>query len=114
MVTKEQAITARHFHYIGKHDCSKTVGPRGGITTRITEVRASGKCQTWKRDPLRFRLPIKYGLYESWEITQDNAADFHIESECPLDQQNQPSQEALDALKWIRNTQRLGGPNNGD
>jgi len=86
MVTKEQAMTERYFHYTGKHDCNKTVGPRGGVKVFITEVRASGKCQTWKRDLNRFRLPVKYGLYESSEITDRNNEDWHVASECPLNE----------------------------
>lgn len=85
MITREQALTAHHFHYTGKHDCKRTVGPRGGITTTITEVRCSGKTQTWKRDTTRFRVPVKYGMYEYSEINQDNAGDWHVGGDCPLD-----------------------------
>lgn len=27
--------------------------------------RVSGRVKTWKRDPLRIRVPIKYGLYDN-------------------------------------------------
>jgi hypothetical protein len=85
-MTKEQAMDQKtqyaEIHYTGKHKCTKTIGPRGGETIKITRVRASGKCQTWKRDQNRFRLPVKYGLYESYEINQDNCEDFHLASEC--------------------------------
>jgi hypothetical protein len=84
MVTKQQAMTATTFHYTGKGPCTRTVGPRGGITTRIIAVRRSGKTQTWKRDTARFRTPVRYGLYENTEITQDNAHDWHTEADCPL------------------------------
>jgi hypothetical protein len=85
MVTKEQAMTERYFHYTGRHDCAKHVGPRGGVTYKIVEVRRSGATQTWKRDTNRFRVPVKYGMYESGEITQDNCGDFHLASECPIE-----------------------------
>lgn len=64
--------------------CTRTVGPRGGITEKVTRVRPSGGLQTWKRDPERFRLPVKYGLRESSAITQDNAGDWHLAADCPL------------------------------
>lgn len=83
MITKEQAVTCDTFHYTGRHQCSRIIGSRGGITEHITRCRRSGKTQVWKRDAKRFRVPVKYGMYESGEITQDNAIDWHIESECP-------------------------------
>ncbi len=76
------------FHYTGRHECTRTIGPRGGITVKVTSCRRSGKTQTWKRDPARFRVPVKYGLYESAEITEANAADWHLASECPLNAHN--------------------------
>lgn len=88
MITKAQAIECGQgggsIHYTGRHECKRHVGPRGGVTVSITRVRPSGRCQTWKTRPEEFRLPIKYGLYESSEITHWNAADFHLASECPL------------------------------
>jgi hypothetical protein len=88
MVTKEQAVSAGYratFHYTGRNGgCKRTVGPRGGVTESIVSVRASGACQIWKRDAGRFRLPVKYGLYESSAIEQTSAVDFHLASDCPL------------------------------
>ena len=84
MVTKEQALTANHFHYTGRHECTRTMGPRGGVTELVTSCRRSGATKTWKRDPARFRVPVKYGLYESGEVTNENAHEWHVESECPL------------------------------
>ena len=84
MITKEQALTAKEFHFTGKHECLRIEGPRGGLTLRQTVCRRSGQTQTWKRDTARFRVPVKYGLYESGEITQDNAQDWHAAGDCPL------------------------------
>lgn len=84
MVTKQQAMDTRHgteFH-IGA--CKRTTGPRGGVTETVTRVRVSGRCQTWKRDEQRFRLPVKFGLYRSLAITHINADDFHHANDCPL------------------------------
>jgi hypothetical protein len=75
MVTKEQAVNARHgdeFHFTGKHDCK----------VRITRVRVTGKCQVWKTSPERFRLPVKYGLYESSCIDDSNAGSYHAAKDC--------------------------------
>jgi len=94
MITKDQLTAcradgfcdgiAREFHYTGRHECTRTVGPRGGVTVNITSVRRSGETQTWKRDAARFRVPVKYGLYESFEITEQTASDFHLPEDCPI------------------------------
>ena len=90
MITKEQAIALGrdHYgstciHYTGGHPCRRDVGPRGGIVDVVTRVRPSGQCRTWKRDPERFRLPVKYGLYQSGEITEQNADCWHRAEDCP-------------------------------
>lgn len=84
-MTRNEAIGAYYgqtFHYTGRSACAVVTGPRGGQTEKVTRVRVSGKCQTWKtRDD--FRLPVKYGLYESAAIDQDNAAEFHSPADCP-------------------------------
>ena len=82
MVTKEQAMTERYFHYAPV--CKRIVGPRGGVTVKTENWRASGSCKTWKTRPNEFRLPIKYGLRQSSYLTQAEAHDFHVERECPL------------------------------
>ena len=85
-MTREDAIKAWHgqtFHYTGRHDCKRETGPRGGIKETVMRVRVSGTCQTWKTRPADFRLPVKYGLYESGAIDQGNAAQFHKPEDCP-------------------------------
>lgn len=42
------------------------VAMRGG---RWWRARRNGRAQTWKRDPARFRIPIKFGLYGTGAIT---------------------------------------------
>lgn len=87
MITKAQA-TSLHYgqelHYTGRHACTRTVGPRGGVKMTVTTVRQSGQCKVWKRDPNRFRVPVKYGMYESSYIDETNCADYHLASDCPL------------------------------
>ena len=66
MITKQQAVDARHgdiFHHVSETNADGTP----------LRVRVTGKCKTWKRDTNRFRLPVKYGLKQSLAIDQDNA-----------------------------------------
>jgi len=84
MVTKEQVLINEHFHCETIRKCSKHIGPRGGVTESIVNVRASGKCKTWKRDPNRFHRPVKFGLYESFWIDETNGNAFHLPENCPL------------------------------
>lgn len=92
MITKDQAIatTAQwghtEFHY---GDCQRLVGPRGGVTVKIETWRTNGACKTWKTRPAEFSLPIKYGLRDYSYITERNAGEFHLASDCPL---NQPAE----------------------
>lgn len=39
-------------------------------------VRVTGKCKIWKTRPFEFRLPVKYGLYQSGYITHDNCDEW--------------------------------------
>lgn len=90
MMTKQQAMACQHgqeIHYTGRHECTRTVGPKGGETVNVTRCRPSGRCQVWKTRPLEFRLPVKHGLYESGEVTHLNCLDFHLASECPLNRE---------------------------
>ena len=34
-------------------------------------IRVSGQPKTWKRDPNRFEIPMKYGMYESARFSWD-------------------------------------------
>lgn len=92
MVTKEQLFSQGfgtiHLHYTGKHPCNRTVGPRGGVKVDITECRQSGQIKTWKTRPGHFHMPVKYGMYESWYVDQDNASDFHLPEDCPLQKED--------------------------
>ncbi len=87
MITKAQAMALSHgagLHYTGRHNCTRTVGPRGGVKVSIVDVRTSGACRTWKTRPEAFRVPVKYGMYESFEINEGNAGDFHVPADCPI------------------------------
>lgn len=47
-------------------------------------VRSSGKCQTWVTRPEEFKLPVKYGLYESGYITHANAHEWTLYEPAPV------------------------------
>lgn len=118
MITKEQAIklgdgTIRdEIHCEVVRNCQRTVGPRGGVTEKIVRVRPSGRCQTWKRDTARFRLPVKYGMYESSEITQENADAFHLAADCPTEKEKQLQTDVALArgLQATINESKLAAP----
>ena len=81
MVTKEQAQTAHKFHC---GDCTRTVGPRGGVTVAQMVYRRNGRTQTWKTRPTHFSVPVKYGMYEYGYVDHTNASHFHTLGDCPL------------------------------
>lgn len=69
MVTKTQAMNARHGEYFHHVELKNADGTP-------LRVRVTGRCKTWKTRPLEFRLPVKYGLRESTAITEDNAHEW--------------------------------------
>jgi hypothetical protein len=81
MVTKEQAMVANMFHH---GECTRTEGPRGGVTIRVEQWRRNGKTKTWKTRPTEWSVPIKYGLRDCAYISQRNADEFHTAEDCPL------------------------------
>lgn len=68
-------------HYVGRGGCS-TQNPNKPIV--VVRYRVTGKPKTWKRDPYRVTVPVKYGLYDHAYITEQTLSDWHLESECPL------------------------------
>lgn len=61
MVTKDLALVAREF----------TDG--NGRTWR-----RNGQTKTWVRSPERFRVPVKFGLYDYGYVTELNASQFDV------------------------------------
>ena len=98
MITKAQALAIRYNQVFHFGDCTRFVGPRGGVKDSIVQVRASGGCKTWKTRPEEFRLPVKYGLYESGAVTQENAQDFHLVEDCPIENEQRKRDQALDSI----------------
>lgn len=84
MVTKEQATVSNRFHFKG---CTRVIGPKGGVKVSQIVLRRNGKTKTWVTRPGAFRIPVKYGLKFCTYITNDNAHEYHTESECPINQE---------------------------
>ena len=68
MITKDQAMTRLLFKHVSLKDS------RGNPVV----CRAAGKCQTWKTRPEEFKLPVKYGLYQHFYITPENAHEWNV------------------------------------
>jgi hypothetical protein len=71
VVTKQQAISANYRHNF----LHATFKDSKGNPMRC---RVNGKCKTWVTRPNEFKLPMKYGLYQYFYITPDNANDWDI------------------------------------
>ncbi len=41
-------------------------------------ARVNGKLQLWKTRPNEFRLPMKHGLKDTFQLTQDNADQWTL------------------------------------
>ena len=81
MITKEQALTSDIFH-LGI--CTRHVGPRGGVTEKVTAYHRTSQTKTWKRDLEKFRVAVVHGMHRHSFITPDNAQHWHTEADCPL------------------------------
>lgn len=82
MITKQQAETMGHgtrLYFSDTYNHSAAAGAtqyrnyNGSIQTigvreegnKIREMRVTGKVKTWKTRPEDFKIPVKYGLYQS-------------------------------------------------
>lgn len=70
-MTKEEAIAALHRDTLHH----KTLKASDGEPVRC---RVNGQCKTWKTRQDEFKLPVKYGLFQCFYITQDNANEWSI------------------------------------
>jgi hypothetical protein len=70
-LTKAEAVDLKYgtiLHHIIKRNADNTP----------MRLRVSGKCQTWVRRPDEFKLPVKYGFYESGYLTPQNAGEWYV------------------------------------
>lgn len=83
MLTRQRALTSDEFHH---GECTRTVGPRGGVDLKQTRVRRNGMTQTWVTRPTEWRLPVKYGIRarDQFSIREYDAAQWHAREDCPL------------------------------
>lgn len=80
-MTKDQILNTREFHV---DECTRVIGPRGGVRETIHVWRRNGVTKLWKRTPGRFRIPVKFGLYDHGYIDAGNISRFHAAEDCPL------------------------------
>lgn len=71
-VNVESALKATRFY----HRKLKYKG-----SDRPIEVRKMGRVKTWVRQPDRFRVPVRYGMYDSFYIDNDNAHEWAVRPE---------------------------------
>lgn len=71
MITKAIAQTLTHrtiLHHVSLKNSDGTP----------VRCRVNGKCQTWKTRPDDFRLPVKYGLKDCFDITHFNGGEWYV------------------------------------
>lgn len=83
MITLERALHSREFHF---GECYRVGGARDGVKGRCVRWRRIGKTQTWKLEPGRWEIPVKYGMYEYGRIRSAEAERYHAAEDCPLAQ----------------------------
>ena len=72
-LTKAQAIElGEHKHHLAYH---RVLRNSDGTALR---ARPNGRCKTWVTRPSEFRLPMKYGMYETFYITERDAGDWSL------------------------------------
>lgn len=67
VVNRRTALTAQYFWH-------KTAKRSDGRTS--IGVRRNGSTKTWKTRPSEFKIPVKYGLYDYFYITDKNADEW--------------------------------------
>lgn len=78
ILDRTTATTADTFHHSAECAARATRGPRGGIHVPPTETwRRNGATRTWKRQPERFEVPVKFGMYSYGRITDAMAEGGH-------------------------------------
>lgn len=72
----------------------------------MARVRRNGKVRTWKRDPSRVEIPLKFGMYEAFRIT-DPSELFVMATDFPINTDPTPA-ETQDVVNRL--TRRRGNP----
>lgn len=83
-LTLEDAMNCSQFH---EGECTKRVGPRGGIRVMRKVWHRRGPTETWIEGlAVKFRIPVKhFGRYggSAW-IHHKDRLDFHAPIDCPV------------------------------
>lgn len=75
MITKEQALEKIGMFYKNRNFIHTSLKNKDQTPLRS---RRNGETKTWKKNPERFRIPIKIGLNGYSEITNENAQEWDI------------------------------------
>jgi hypothetical protein len=81
-MTVSEAKELQYGDILHYRQCTRLIGPRGGIRETSIRYRVNGKVKTWKRQPDRVQVPIKHGLYDYAYLDNFNLEVFHKETEC--------------------------------
>jgi hypothetical protein len=71
-IDKRVAATLRH------RDVIYHVSERNRDGTPL-RARINGMLKTWKKDPKRFKLPMKHGMYSHFYLSEDNAREWRTD-----------------------------------
>jgi len=66
MLTDDQILNARQFEHVSLKNADGTP----------LRARRNGKTQTWKTRPDEFRIPVKHGLKNTFNITHHERAQW--------------------------------------
>lgn len=80
-LTPQTALTAQYFYH-------RTQTYKDGVTP--IQVRRNGATKTWKTRPDEFKIPVKYGMYEFFYITDKNASEWSTQ---PLPSKPKPEKK---------------------
>ncbi len=72
MISQREADNIGTFHYVSPTSPGKCY-----------VFRRNGKTRRWKRNPERFSIPVKFGLYTYTHITEVTQNDYHAADACP-------------------------------
>lgn len=81
MITKRLAELLGEKGYFELHHA--WLKNRDGTPVRC---RRNGRCKTWVREPGRWRLPVKYGLKQCFDITPSNCWEWLTDEQMGDDQ----------------------------